>query len=138
MKQSCFSCNKPAKEKFFLLLQESEEVCWVVRNWMMYQWVIINPLFLENILLRTNFSHHMASFHWQPAPRQHYHDFGKISSKTQKSSYLHKKVSKPIVQAQSTSSHFLAHDPSLWVLLGEFWELWFGEPRSMFSKTPVV
>ena len=55
----------------------------------------------------------MTSFHWQPTPRQHYHDFGKISFKAQKSPYLHKKASNPMVQAHSTSSHFLAHDPSL-------------------------
>ena len=33
-------------------------------------------------------------------------DFGKISFKAQKSPYLHKNVSKPMVQAHSTSSHF--------------------------------
>ena len=65
-------------------------------------------------------------------------DFGKISSKAQKSPYLHKEASKPIVQAHSISSHFLAHDPNSWVSSGEFWELRFGGPRSMFSKTPVV
>ena len=46
--------------------------------------------------------------------------FGKISSKAQKSPYLHKEASKPIVQAHSTSSHFLAHDPSSWVSSGNF------------------
>ena len=65
-------------------------------------------------------------------------DFGKISFKAQKNSYLHKEASKFIVQAHSTSSHFLVYDPSSWVLLGEFWELWFGGPRSMFSKALVV
>ena len=38
-------------------------------------------------------------------------DFGKISSKAQKSLYLHKKASKPMVQDHSTLSHFLAHEP---------------------------
>ena len=33
-------------------------------------------------------------------------DFGKISSKAQKNPYLHKKASKPMVQAHSTLSHF--------------------------------
>ena len=33
-------------------------------------------------------------------------DFGKISFKAQKSSYLHKKATKPMVQAHGTSSHF--------------------------------
>ena len=61
-------------------------------------------------------------------------DFGKIFSKAQKSPYLHKEASKPIVQAHSTLSHFLAHNPSSWVSSGEF----FGGPRSMFSKAPVV
>ena len=65
-------------------------------------------------------------------------DFGRISSKAQKSPYLHKKTSKPMVQAHSTSSHFLAHNPSSWVSLGEYWELWFEGPRSMFSKVSVV
>ena len=65
-------------------------------------------------------------------------NFGKTSFKAQKSPYLHKKASKPMVQAHSTSSHFLAHDPSLWVSSGEFLESWFGGPRSMFSKARVV
>ena len=65
-------------------------------------------------------------------------NFGKISSKAQKSPYSHKNASKPIIQAHGTSSHFLAHDPSSWVSSGEFWESWFGGPRSIFSKTPVV
>ena len=65
-------------------------------------------------------------------------DFGKISFKTQKSPYSHKKASKPMVQAHGTSSHFLAHDPSSWVSSGEFWESWFRGPRSMFNKAPVV
>ena len=82
-------------------------------------------------VLRTNFSRN--SCHVNTIM-----NFGKISSKTQKNSYSHKNASKPIVQAHGTSSHFLAHDPSSWVSLGEFWELWFGEPRSMFSKTPVI
>ena len=63
--------------------------------------------------------------------------FGKIYSKPQKSPYLHKKTSKPIVQAHSTSFHFLAHDPSSWVSSREFWESWFGGPKSMFSKDPM-
>ena len=33
-------------------------------------------------------------------------DFGKTSFKAQKSPYLHKKASKPMVQAHDTSSHF--------------------------------
>ena len=49
-----------------------------------------------------------------------------------------KKALKPMVQGHDTSPHFLAHDPSSWVLLGEFWESWFGGPRSMFSKDPMV
>ena len=65
-------------------------------------------------------------------------DFGRISSKTQKSPHLHKKASKPMVPVHSTSSPFLAHDPSSWVSLGEFWESWFGGPRSMFNKAPIV
>ena len=65
-------------------------------------------------------------------------NFGKISSKAQKSPYSHKNASKPIVQAHGTSSHFLAHDPSSWVSSGEFWESWFGGPKSMFSKALVV
>ena len=65
-------------------------------------------------------------------------DFGKISSKAQKSPYLHKNASKPMVQAHSTSSHFSAHDLSSWVSSGEFWESWYGGPRNMFSKAPVV
>ena len=65
-------------------------------------------------------------------------DFGKIFSKAQKSPYLHKEVSKPIVQAHSILSHFLAHNPSSWVSSGEFWESWFGGLRSMFSKALVV
>ena len=65
-------------------------------------------------------------------------DFGKISFKAQKSPYSHKKASKLMVQAQGTSFHFLAHDLSSWVSSGEFWESWFGGPRSMFSKSPMV
>ena len=33
---------------------------------------------------------------------------------------------------------FSAYDPSSWISLGEFWESWFGGPRSMFSKVSVV
>ena len=102
-------------------------------------------------LLRINFSHHMALFHWQPTSINIIMDFGKISFKSQKSPYLHKKVSKLLVQNLwryylikthgSSSWHiisFLAHDPSSWVSLEEFWELWFGGPRSMFNKAPAI
>ena len=34
-------------------------------------------IFKSMMLLRTNFSHYMALFHWQPAPYQHYHGFWK-------------------------------------------------------------
>ena len=78
-------------------------------------------------------------------------DFGKISFKAQKSPYLHKKASKPMVQNSqwyylikdhgSSSWHnisFLAHDPSSWASSGEFWDLWFGGSRIMFSNALVV
>ena len=31
-----------------------------------------------------------------------------------------------------------AYDLSSWISLGKLWELWFGGPRGMFSKAPVV
>ena len=78
-------------------------------------------------------------------------DFEKISFKAQKSPYLYKNASKPMVQNPwwyylikghgSSSWHnisFSAHDPGSWVSSGEFWESWFGGPRSMFSKSLVV
>ena len=63
--------------------------------------------YLANPLLRTNFSHHTASFHWQPAPRQHYHGFlGRSLLKPKRAHIYTKKVLKPMVQVHSTSSHF--------------------------------
>ena len=65
--------------------------------------------------------------------------------------HIHKMTLKPMVQnswqynlikSHSSSSwhniSFSAHDPSSWVSSGEFWELWFGGPRNIFSKAPVV
>ena len=76
---------------------------------------------------------------------------GKIYFKTQKNPYLHKMMPKPMVhnprqyyliKAHGSSSwhiiSFSAHDPNSWVSSREFWESWFGGPRSMFNKAPTV
>ena len=105
------------------------------------------PMHSGGWMLRTNFSHHTCLyFVGNPHHINIIMDFKKISFKAQKSPYLHKKTSKPMVQNPSRyyiikahgsiSWHnisFLAHDPSSWVSSGEFWGSWFGGPSSMFS-----
>ena len=113
-------------------------------NWMLVWFWVCH-------LLRTKFSRHMGLFHWQPAPHQHIMDFGKIYFKVQKSPYLHKMTPKPTIQnpwqyylikAHGSSSwhniSFSTNDPNSWISSRKFWELWFGEPRNMFSKAPAV
>ena len=96
-------------------------------------------------LLRTKFSCHIALFHWQPVPHQYY----QIYFKSQKSPYTKwcqshglKPMAYYFIKAHGLSSwhiiSFSAYDPSSWISLGEFWESWFGGPRSMFSKVPAV
>ena len=68
-------------------------------------------------LLRINFSHHMALFHWQPASINIIMDFGKISFKAQKSPYLHKKVSKLLVQNLWRYYLIKTHGSSSWHII---------------------
>ena len=56
----------------------------------MAQLEYINNKCYTSALLRTNFPHNMASFHWRLAPRQNYHGFWEKSILKPKRVYVHK------------------------------------------------
>ena len=78
-------------------------------------------------------------------------NFGRIFFKAQKSLYLHKTTSRPIVKNQwryylvktyGSSLWYIilfsAHDPNSWVSSEKLWKSWFGGSRWILSKTPMI
>ena len=65
-------------------------------------------------LLRTNFPHNMASFHWRPALRQNYHGFWEKSILKPKRVHVHKNDVEPMVQNSWRYNLIKAHSSSSW------------------------
>ena len=62
------------KRKFSFLELKNEPICFF-KYFFYSKCTSKSRELLYQMVLRTNFSHHMASFHWQPIPHQHYHGF---------------------------------------------------------------